>query len=71
MVFELAVGMNRRLLVPKNTAESTGRLPPTPILHTAANDVKVTKLGEPPAAIAKTAVMKSVILKDSLSIKWV
>lgn len=54
------------MCVPKNTAESTGRLPPTPTLQSAANDVRATKFGEPPAATAKTAVMKSVMLNDHL-----
>jgi hypothetical protein len=52
--------------IPKKTAESTGRLPPTPILHKAAREHNVIEFGEAPAESAKTPVMKSVRLKDNL-----
>jgi hypothetical protein len=52
--------------IPKKTAESTGRLPPTPILHTAAREHNVIESGEAPAERAKRPVMKSVRLKDNL-----
>ena len=48
---------------PRKTAESTGKLPPTPTLQTAAKEHSAIELGEPPAAMAKTPVMKSVMLK--------
>ena len=51
---------------PRKTAESTGKFPPTPTLHNAARTVRVIKLLDPPAAVANTAVMKSVMLKDNL-----
>lgn len=53
--------------VPRKTAESTGRLPPTPMLHTAASEQSATYPGEPPAAVAKTPVMKSVMLNAHLT----
>jgi hypothetical protein len=52
--------------IPRKTAESTGRLPPTPILHTVAREHSVIEFGEAPAERAKTPVMKRVKLKDSL-----
>jgi hypothetical protein len=52
--------------IPKKTAESTGRLPPTPMLHTAAREHNVIAFGEAPPDRAKTPVMKSVRLKDNL-----
>jgi hypothetical protein len=56
----------------KKTAESTGRLPPTPMLHTAAREHNVViEFGEAPAERAKTPVMKSVRLKDNLMSMWV
>jgi hypothetical protein len=54
--------------IPKKIAESTGRLPPTPILHIAAREHNVIEFGEAPAERAKTPVIKSVTLKDNL---WV
>lgn len=48
-------------------AESTGRFPPTPILHTAANEHRATNPGDPPAARANTPVMNSVMLNAHLS----
>jgi hypothetical protein len=57
--------------IPKKTAESTGRLPPTPMLHTAAREHNVIEFGEAPAERAKTPVMKSVRLKDNLMSTWV
>ena len=50
----------------KNTAESTGRLPPTPTPMTANSDAKVRKLFDPPAARPKVPAIRSVILKDHL-----
>ena len=52
--------------IPRNTAESTGKFPPTPILQTAAREHKVTYPGESPAPIANTPVIKRVILKAHL-----
>ena len=52
--------------IPKKTAESTGRLPPTPILHSAAKEHNVIEFGEAPAERPKIPVMKSVRLKDNL-----
>jgi len=58
--------------IPKKIAESTGRFPPTPMLQTAAREHNVIESGEAPPARAKTPVMKSVTLKDSLrDVKWV
>lgn len=54
-------GMNSR-----NMAESTGRFPPTPTLHTATREQRVTAFGDAPAAIAKTPVMNSVRLNAHL-----
>lgn len=51
---------------PRNIAESTGKFPPTPIDHTDANEISVIELGEPPAAKANMATMRSVMLKDIL-----
>lgn len=41
-------------------------LPPTPTPTTAKSAARVTKFGEPPAAIAKTPDMPNVILYDHL-----
>jgi hypothetical protein len=49
-----------------NTAESTGRLPPTPKLHNAAKQPMAAKLGDPAAIIPKTAVIPRVALNASL-----
>jgi hypothetical protein len=54
---------------PRKTAESTGRLPPTPTEKTAVKAVNVIKFGAPPAAIPNTPVMKSVRLNEILSRK--
>ncbi len=51
---------------PKKTAESTGRLPPTPILHTAAREHNVIEFGDAPAETANTPVIRRVRLKDNL-----
>ncbi len=51
---------------PRNTAESTGKFPPTPILHSVAITVNVKKELEPPAAVENTAVMKNVTLNENL-----
>jgi len=56
--------------IPKKIAESTGRLPPTPMLHTAAREHNVIEFGEAPPDRAKTPVMKSVRLKDNLIGTW-
>ena len=53
---------------PKNTAESTGRFPPTPTLSTAKSEQSVMSFGEAPAAVANTPVMKSVRLKHHLCV---
>ena len=58
--------MNSVAGVPRKTAESTGRLPPTPTPRTASRDASVRKLLEPPAAKPKIPAMRSVILKDHL-----
>ena len=52
---------------PRKTAESTGRLPPTPTEKTAVKAVNVIKFGAPPAAIPNTPVMKRVRLNEILS----
>jgi hypothetical protein len=49
-------------------AESTGRLPPTPVDHAPAREVKAMKFDDPPAATAKTPVIRRVTLKDILRI---
>ena len=51
---------------PKKTAESTGKLPPTPILQTAARVHKVIEFGDAPAETANTPVIKRERLKDNL-----
>jgi hypothetical protein len=51
---------------PKKTAESTGRLPPTPTLQTAAREHNVIESGDAPAETANTPVIKRVRLKDNL-----
>ena len=51
---------------PRKTAESTGKFPPTPTLRTAKREQSATSLGDAPAAVAKTPVMKSVRLKHHL-----
>ena len=51
---------------PKNTAESTGMLPPTPNPTTANREANVTKFGAPPAARPNTPAMNSVKLKGHL-----
>ena len=51
---------------PKKTAESTGRLPPTPTLQTAAREHKAMESGDAPAETANTPVIKSVRLKANL-----
>jgi len=56
--------------IPRKIAESTGRLPPTPMLHAAAREHNVIEFGEAPPDRAKTPVMKSVRLKDSLMDMW-
>lgn len=48
-----------------HTAESTGRLPPTPKLHNAAKQPIAAKLGDPAAMRPKTAVTPSVTLNAS------
>jgi hypothetical protein len=52
--------------IPRKIAESTGRLPPTPMLHTAARVHNVIEFGEVPPDREKTPVLKSVRLKDSM-----
>lgn len=56
------------LNLPRKIAESTGRFPPTPIDHIVANEMRVIELGEPPAANANTATMRSVMLKEILQV---
>jgi hypothetical protein len=56
--------------IPRKIAESTGRLPPTPMLHAAAREHNAIEFGEAPPDRAKTPVMKSVRLKDSLTAIW-
>ena len=51
---------------PRKTAESTGRLPPTPTDQTAAREHSATALGEPPAEMPNMAVMSRVMLKEIL-----
>lgn len=50
----------------RNTAESTGRFPPTPRPSTASRDASVMKFGDPPAARPKTPARKRVMLNDHL-----
>ena len=50
----------------RKIAESTGRLPPTPMLHSAANVATAAKLGEPAEMSPKTAVMPIVRLNAHL-----
>jgi hypothetical protein len=52
---------------PRKIAESTGRLPPTPMEKTAVKMDNVIKFGAPPAAIPNTPVMKRVRLNEILS----
>jgi len=54
--------------IPRKILESTGRLrlPPTPMLHTAARQHNVIEFGEVPPDREKTPVLKSVRLKDRL-----
>jgi len=54
--------------IPRKIAESTGRLPPTPMLHTAAREHNVIEFDEAPPDRANTPVMKSVRLKDNLMV---
>ena len=54
--------------LPKKIAESTGKLPPTPMDHTEARAVSVTQSLEPPAAKANAPVIKRVMLNDILTI---
>ena len=54
-------------IVPKNTAESTGRFPPTPTLSVANSEHRAISFGEAPAAAANTPVMRRVRLKHGLS----
>jgi hypothetical protein len=54
--------------VPRKIDESTGRLPPTPIDHTAANEHRAIKLGDPPAERANTPVIRRVRLNEILEI---
>lgn len=64
----MARTVNRYWCVPgtksRNTAESTGRLPPTPTPSTASKEANVRKLDEPPAASPNIPAMRSVTLKD-------
>lgn len=46
----------------RNTAESTGKLPPTPMPSIPKRTPSVVKFCDPPAAMANTPEMKSVIL---------
>ena len=50
----------------RNTAESTGMLPPTPNPTTANKEARVTKFGDPPAARPNTPAMNSVKLNGHL-----
>lgn len=52
--------------IPRNTAESTGRFPPTPTPKVAINEARVTMFWEPPAARPKMPAMRRVKLKDHL-----
>lgn len=52
--------------LPRNTAESTGKFPPTPMLHTAASEHSATYPGDAPAAVANTPVTSSVMLNAHL-----
>ena len=64
------VHIGDRIDKPKKTAESTGRLPPTPTLQTAAREHKAMESGDAPAETANTPVIKSVRLKANLMPKY-
>jgi hypothetical protein len=51
---------------PRKIAESTGRLPPTPMDHMVANAVKVIWSRDPPADVANMPTMSNVTLKEIL-----
>lgn len=57
----------REWSIPKKTAESTGRFPPTPVPKAAIKDASVTKSGDPPAARPNTPAISRVKLNDHLS----
>ena len=65
MIVQLSIGNEDA--IPKKTAESTGRLPPTPILQTAAREHNATESGDAPAETANKPVIKSVKLKANLA----
>lgn len=69
MGFKSPNGIVIMWFLPRNTAESTGRFPPTPTDHTAAKEIRVMAFGEPPPANANTPTMRSVMLKDILRFK--
>ena len=50
----------------RKTAESTGKFPPTPMLHAAMSPHSATASGAPPPASANTAVTRRVRLNDHL-----
>ena len=50
----------------RNTAESTGRFPPTPRFQVAMSEHSATAVGAPPAASANMPVIRRVRLKDHL-----
>jgi hypothetical protein len=43
-------------------------MPPTPVPRTAMKDARVTKFGDPPAAIPNRPAMRRVRLKDQLGV---
>lgn len=51
---------------PRNTAESTGTFPPTPIDHTDAKKIRVVDESEAPATVEKRPIMRKVMLNEIL-----
>ena len=50
----------------RNTADSTGRFPPTPRFHVAMSEQSAMGVGAPPAAIMNMPAMRRVRLNDIL-----
>ena len=59
--------LNLIAFLPRKTAESTGKFPPTPMPSTARRDARVTKLFEPPEARPNTPAINRVTLNDHLN----
>ena len=54
---------------PRNTAESTGTFPPTPIDHTDAKRIRVVGESEAPATVEKRPIMRKVMLNEILIVQ--